>query len=120
MILYKNAIKQGKRIAVDATGGIAKSIEKLNGKIKYIFLYQIVVEGEEQILPVFQMLSTKHDTISIQYWLQVLIKNAKQTPHECVSDFSFALLNAITLSFNNCRLETYVKQCLKLIFDGDF
>lgn len=66
MILYKNAIKQGKRIAVDAMGGIAKSIEKLNGKMKYIFLYQIVVEGEEQILPVFQMLFLQNNNFYLQ------------------------------------------------------
>ena len=91
---------------------------ELNNKSKYIYLYKIVIIEEDQLE--YQMMSTKHDIIILQYWLLALSKNATQIPRKCVPDFSLALLNAVTLSFNSCRLESYLKKCSKSLFDENY
>lgn len=100
-------------MAIDGTGGVAIPIKKPNGESKYIFLYQMVMAGEGATIPVFQMLSAKHDTTIIEYWLKYFLRLADRIPEEVVSDFSLALLNAISLSFNECRLTIYIGHCFK-------
>jgi len=55
-------------------------IIKPNGDSSYVFLYQIVMERHDSIFPVFQMLSTKHDTASTQFWLSRFITKSGQFP----------------------------------------
>lgn len=70
MELYKTLIKKFRKIEIDATGKLVKAIHKINGEKKHIFLYQIIVKGENGIQPVFQMLLEKHNTNLITYWLR--------------------------------------------------
>nr|P16320.2 RecName: Full=120.7 kDa protein in NOF-FB transposable element [Drosophila melanogaster] len=108
---YASRIKTIRKISIDATGSVVLPIQKPNGDSSYVFLYQIVMEGDDSIFPVFQMLSAKHDTASIQFWLSRFISKSGHFPLEVVSDFSLALLNGISLSFNECRIATYIKKC---------
>lgn len=111
IIIYKNTIKKIKKVVIDATGGVALPIRKVNGQIKHIFLYQMAMEGEDKTIPVYQMLSARHTTIAITSWLSTFLTLANHIPEEVVCDFSLALLNAISLSFNDRRLQTYITDC---------
>lgn len=115
---YKSQINKIKKVCIDGTGGVVKAIKKPNGDSKYVFLYQVVMKGEDGILPVFQMISAQHDTISFDYWLKSFVKKTDRIPEEVSCDFSLALLNGICLSFNECRLKTYVTDCYRWINGG--
>lgn len=111
IIIYKDRIRKVKRVSIDATGGVALPIRKLNEETKYVFLYQMVMDGEDEMFPVYQMLSAKHSTIAINYWLNMFRSRTERTPEEVVCDFSLALLNGISLSFNERTLKTYISDC---------
>lgn len=115
---YKDKIKSIKRVSIDATGNVVKPILKPNGETKYVLLYQMVMQGDEGIYPISQMLSTKQDTNSITYWLKMFLKLTRCIPEEASCDFSLALLNAITLSFNECRLNVYLELCFSWLKTG--
>ena len=91
MEMYKTLIKSCRKIEIDATGKLVKIIEKLNGDKKHIFLYQIIIKGANGIQPIFQMLSEKHDTNLITYWLREIIRDGAPVPPEVDSDYLLAL-----------------------------
>lgn len=76
--LFKDLVKLKMPVFIDATGSIVKKIIRLhnNGKQKsgHIFLYVIVTHIGTEIIPVCQMLSEKHDTNFILYWLNYWIR----------------------------------------------
>lgn len=111
MSMYKELIKKTKKIELDATGQLVKSIEKKNGERLHIFLYQIVLKAIDGIQPAFQMLSEKHDTNFICYWLREILRDGAPTPPEADCDYSMALLNATCLAFNERKLITYLSDC---------
>ena len=115
MEMYKTLIKSCRKIEIDATGKLVKIIEKLNGDKKHIFLYQIIIKGANGIQPIFQMLSEKHDTNLITYWLREIIRDGAPVPPEVDSDYSLALLNATSLAFNERCLKNYISDCYRWI-----
>lgn len=115
MDIYKDIIKSNHFISIDATGSIVQKIHRQNQKSGAIFLYQAVASGVNEIVPLFQMLSEKHDANIIQYWLGEWLRSGGTVPNEVITDFSFALLNAVAGAFNNCNLSNYIKLCLKCL-----
>lgn len=115
MELYKSLIKKFRKIEIDATGKLVKAIHKINGEKKHIFLYQIIVKGENGIQSVFQMLSEKHDTNLITYWLREIIRYGAPVPPEVDCDYSMALLNATSLAFNERSLKNYISDYYRWI-----
>ena len=110
--LYKENIKIAKSIAGDATGTVVKAIMKPNWETKYALLYQVAMQVKGgKISPIFQMLSAKHDTHSIEYWLNSFKRLTNSVPEEINCDFSLAFLNAASLSFNECKLSVYLSLC---------
>ena len=86
------------KISIDATDSVVKKIKKSFGnKSSHIFLYDIVVNDDKSNsqYSVGNMVSEKHDTNSISYWLSSWIKDGAKSPSEIVCDFSLALLSAI-------------------------
>lgn len=65
------------------------------------------------------MISEKHDTNILTYWFREWLRSGAATPKEVVTDYSFALINAVTLAFNNCDLNTYVERCMNMLYDND-
>jgi len=57
--------------------------------------------------------SAKRDTASIQFWLSRFILKSGNFPLEVVSEFSLALNNGISLSFNECQIKPYIKKCFQ-------
>jgi len=122
LFLYKKYNKQTKRtgmLSIDATGSLIKSIKKPDESTYYLFLYQAVVPFKNKILPVLQMVSEKHDTNILTYWLREWLRSGASCPNEVAIDYSFALLNAATLAFNDCNLITYVENCMKTLQEND-
>lgn len=115
MDLYKSLIKKVRKIEIDATGKLMKAIDKLNGEKKHIFLYQIIIKGENSIQPLFQMITEKHDTNLITYWLREILRYGAPIPPEVNCDYSMALLNATSLAFNERNLKNYISDCYRWI-----
>jgi len=68
--IYKDIVKSYNNfITIDATGSVVQKLQRQNQKSGEIFLYQAVASGVSQIVPLFQMLSEKHDAniILIKY-----------------------------------------------------
>lgn len=112
---YKDIVKLNNFISIDATGSVVQKIHRQNQKSGAIFLYQAVGSGVSEIVPLFQMLSEKHDANIIRYWLGEWLRFGGTVSHEIITDFSFALLNAVASAFNNCTLSDYIKLCLKCL-----
>lgn len=49
-------------ISLDASGSFAKAIDTPEFKTGHLFYYVVVVGVDEKIIPLFQMISDKHDT----------------------------------------------------------
>jgi len=106
-------------IYIDATGSIVKKIKRPDGsKTAHIFLYNCVVNSEKSgLFPVTQMLSERHNTNAIHYWLMEWIRSGAPRPREVVCDFSRALLTAAIRSFiNYSTLEEYIDAFKKVIY----
>jgi len=97
LIIYKDVCKTYCRLSIDATGGLVKKMKKssLNIVSNNIFLYAIVINTTYGKIPITQMLSEIHDTLSIFRWLSQWNKLAAKSPNEVVCDFSRALLGAL-------------------------
>jgi len=58
------------------------------------------------------MLSERHDTLTIYYWLGELLKSGVKIHNEAVSDYARALLGAMAKAFSNCSsLHSYIDKC---------
>lgn len=78
---YCRVRKGFSQICLDATGKVVKKLEIFPGRKNifpgrkkifpgHIFLYTITMNFESKTLPVYQMLSEKHDAAFITFWLQ--------------------------------------------------
>lgn len=69
--LYNLFLKNDKigAISIDATGSITKPLLTTDGSKSVIFLYQAVTGYNGKVLPLFQMLSEKHDANTLCYVL---------------------------------------------------
>ena len=87
-------------ITIDATGSIVKALKTGGRKTKHIFLYQAVVNCHLGQFPVTQMLSERHDTVTIHMWLERWIQAGVALPKEVICDSSKAILNAVVRTFS--------------------
>ena len=114
IFLYKKYHKEAdiSSISIDATGSLFKQIPKPDGSKRTVYLYQAVCGYRGKILPLFQMISEKHDTNTLTYWMREWLRSGASCPEEVIIDYSLALLNATSLAFNNCDLKTYIENCI--------
>lgn len=122
IFLYKKFNKKINKtgvLSIDATGSLFKRINRPDGSSNVIFLYQIVAPFDDKILPVCQIISEKHDTNMLSYWLREWLRTPVPCPSEIVVDYSLALLNAVSLAFNDVNLNTYVEQCMTFLENFD-
>lgn len=103
-------------INIDATGDLVKQIPKPDGSKRIIYLYQAVCGYRRKILPLFQLISEKHDTNTLTYWMREWLRSGGSIPKQVVIDYSPALLNATSLAFNNSNLKIYIENCI--VFDN--
>ena len=79
-----------------------KKIMKSDESTHFVFLYQIIASFKGKIIPVLQMISEKHHRNILTYWLREWLRCDASCP-KIVTDYLFALLNAVTLAFNNSQ-----------------
>lgn len=97
LIVYKRIQKTYCRLSIDATGSLIKKLKRTKQDILsgHIFLYEAVVNTNKYQVPVTQMWSEQHDTLSIFYWLAQWTKDGAPIPQETACEYSKALLGAI-------------------------
>lgn len=116
--IYKDICKGYCKLSVDASGGFTKKLKRTSlGLLSAsIFLYEGIVSTPFGHISVTQMVSEKHDTLSIFQWLAVWMSTAIRPPNEVVCDYSRALLAAISRSFcNGIGLNDYVNYAFRLL-----
>lgn len=116
--IYKEYIRLRRHsafVCMDATGGAVKTL--IRGKDKRsasIFLYSVVINFDGVTTAVWQMLLERHDNEFITLWLKQWLRQGVPIPPETVCDYSKALLNAISFSFNQQGLKAYCGTALML------
>lgn len=118
LVVYKQLKKSYVRLAIDATGGIVKKIKRTQEGLlsSHIFLYEAVVTTNDYQCSITQMLSEKQDTFTIFSWLTQWLNEGVSAPEETVTDFSMALLGAISRAFcGGITLRDYVETCLEML-----
>jgi len=110
------------RITIDATGGVEKKIDLINGRrSSHIFLYQIGVMDYANKLQysVAHMLSERHDNHAISFWLaRWAIGNKLVLPKIAVCDQSLAIMMAMTKVFTQySTLNAYLNACSSILLN---
>jgi hypothetical protein len=101
---------------LDATGSVMQRIRGQQRPLYYcLFLAKLSI-------PVFDVLTTTHKSVSIQGSLDEFnslvrqINNGKVVkPRYIVTDFSYAIINACLQSFNNLSLLSYLRRCFNIL-----
>lgn len=99
-------------ISIDASGSFVKPVNTSNGKSVHVFLYTAVTGHSEKIIPLWQMLSEKHDKNTLKYALRAPIDDGAPIPDEVTSDMALAILNAASWAFNRCTYKEFSLSCL--------
>ena len=100
-----------KVVSVDATGNLPRSAN--NTGIRQ-FYYSIVYRSPitQEILPIFQCISSCHDVASLNNVFQIFSRMLKLTSPNSLKvltvDFSFALMQTLSQSFNGCDLNIFL------------
>lgn len=113
--MYKTCNKQS-YFAIDATGSIVKRIRLPEGqKCSHIFLYQCVYFNGVESVPVFQMISCKHDAALITYFLLEILRSF-DTTNCSLRFFSKAILIALSRAFaRSADLADYMQSCYNIL-----
>lgn len=108
--------KKNKRtkICCDASGGFVNQIKRPDETFsKKMFLYALVIESA---IPISMMISERHDSNAIYFWLTEWLRSGGKTPCEFVSDMSDALLNAAVRAFARLpSTKDYNNVCFNLL-----
>lgn len=104
---------------VDATGTIVSAPEGVEKRI-YYYVASIALPledgGPKMLFPVSEMISSAHDAFTIETWLRKFKDEFSRQvgswtpPAHFVTDFSFAILNAVSSGLNNEDLIDYVNR----------
>jgi len=99
-------------------------MKSINILSPHIFLYQAVINYNDKQFSVTQMLSERHTTNNIHFWLLEWCRMSAPYPRKVVVDFSKALLNAVIRCFtfyrtikdyaNACKNEVIPKCCIRI------
>lgn len=119
LAIYKTLLRKHGKILIDATGSLVKSIKKKNGDKKHIFLYQMIMKGDDSTQPIFQMITERNDVNQITFWLREHIRYGARIPRQVVVDFSLALLNSCALAYNDRHLKLYLEDCFRCLEKQD-
>ena len=108
-----NCFMQNKKrvVHLDATGNVVQQMGE-----KRTFYYAMVYRSElsSEVVQIFELLSSKHNVSSLSSYLRDFRNDIceylgqKSPIKTIVVDFSFALMNAVSLAFNDCNLAMYL------------
>lgn len=114
---------------VDATGSVVAQPDGILTKVYYyVASVALTIQDEDQklLLPVFEMISSSHDSFTIATWIGLFIstfyKKYSCYPvfHDFVTDFSFAILNAASKAFNGRDLVETINSIYNDIHNPEF
>lgn len=123
---YKTESKNQRMVlAIDATGSVVQppknsEISKTTQQLKHVFFYNVMAKRTNaKSVPILQMLSQKHTSEWIAYWLGAWSKDISKKPAEIVIDGSKALLLAIIKIFTTrTNVKNYIHSCMMSIKTG--
>src|SRR5277367_5348749 len=111
--VYKEYCKltEHPKVCIDATGSLVQKIRRTENDLSgHLFLYEGVIHFQSAQISVVQMLSEKHNSNAIHFWLAEWLQSGAPCPKEVVCDSSTALLNAIIRSFTKFHnVQDYVE-----------
>lgn len=116
--IYKDLSNDYIKLSIDATGSLIKkqkrtSLELLTANI---FLYEGIISTNYGNIPVTQMISEKHDTLTIFNWLASWMAARLRPPNEVICDNSRALLAAISRAFfKGGNINSYINHVFDLL-----
>ncbi|KAF0691660.1 Uncharacterized protein FWK35_00036955, partial [Aphis craccivora] len=116
--IYKDICKGYCKLSVDASGGFMKKLKRTSLGLLWasVFLYEGIVSTPYGHISVTQMVSEKHDTLSIFQWIAVWMSSGIRPPNEVVCDYSRALLGAISRVFcSGIGLNDYVNYSFRVL-----
>ena len=108
--IWKKVLCSNPIMFLDSTGTISR---KVKGQ-KAPFLYSMVAHDPNNkcIVPIIEWVSTATNHVNISKYLTtckyIFDDNSISYPHLIVTDHSWALINAVLLSFNQCNLQNYL------------
>ena len=110
---------------IDATGGVLK---RISGQNK-VLLYSIVMHDKSNkfVCPLSDFFSTGHDMKTISSYFQIIrdalekyiSKHSFQYAPIVVTDFSWALINAVLRTFNNTNFDAYINWCSNILINKE-
>lgn len=104
------------QVFINASGGFLKKITKMSGELSGpMYIYLIVIRSPAGQFSIAQMISEKHTTEDISFWLSSFEHFGAIRPKEVIVDGSDALLNACARTYTNTdSIRLYADQCRKL------
>ena len=103
---------------LDATGNVAS---KVPSQTKRLLYYCLTPPGDGQNappLPVCQMLTSEHSIPPITFWLMQFLRKLSQYTtlrvHQVETDYSWALLQSVLLSFNRESIVSYLDRAFAI------
>ncbi len=103
---------------LDATGGI---VSKIPNQAKKVLYYALVLPRDgssKPPLPVTEMLTNKHNVPNISSWLLKFVHSVSKLTsvrvHRIETDFSWALIQSVLVSFNKENVDTFLDRTHKI------
>jgi len=109
----------------DATGCCHKDIKQQKKPFFYSLAMHDTRSDKKKIITFADFVTTANDSINISKFLNILAgrleKMSKKNllPNIIVTDMSWALINAVSSSFNNCKPKQYLNWCYKILIDKE-
>ncbi|KAK9961941.1 hypothetical protein ABG768_007335 [Culter alburnus] len=119
VILVQHLRKGPVTLHLDATGGV---VSRIPSQAKRVFYYSINLPGhgkDKPPLPVSEMITNDHTIPNVSFWLhQTVTKIRKLTLyniHQVETDYSWALIQSVLLSFNKQDINTYLMESYNVV-----
>jgi hypothetical protein len=104
----------------DATGDIFKKVKTQTDPLIYSVVFHDM--SNKTILPICDFLTTSHGSDQISIYLKILKDKlafyGDLIPPFIVTDFSYALINAVMITFNMTTIGHYLEWCFKYQIEG--
>ncbi len=125
LVILLQHLRKGRPVTLhlDATGGV---VSRIPSQTKRVLYYSINLPGhgkDKPPLPVSEMITNDHTIPNVSFWLhQTVTKIRKLTVyniHQVETDYSWALIQSVLLSFNKQDIHVYLMESYKLVKGND-
>ncbi|XP_059386114.1 uncharacterized protein LOC132120908 [Carassius carassius] len=125
LVIFIQHLRKGCPVTLhlDATGGV---VSRIPSQPKRVLYYSITLPGhgkDNPPLPISEMVTNDHTIPNVSFWLhQTVTKIRKLTTyniHQVETDYSWALIQSVLLSFNKQDIHMYLMECYNLVKGND-